>query len=97
MKSFEGYKQKFDDNTMLIEPLSTSISAIQTSLEHCKSQIKGINNPQINDRIKALEQPIDDIHEQGTRLILDSFIAGHLDTLVTRTNLQMDKINALAT
>ena len=31
MKNFEGYKQKFDDNTKLIEPLSTSISAIQTS------------------------------------------------------------------
>ena len=40
MKSFEGYKQKFDNNTMLIKPLSTSISAFQTSLEHCKSQIK---------------------------------------------------------
>ena len=81
---------------MLIKPLSTSISAIQTSLEHCKLQIKGINNLRINNRIKALEQPIDDIHKQSTRFILDSSITGHLDTLVTRTNLQMDKINTLA-
>ena len=44
-----------------------------------------------------LEQPIDGIHKQDTRLILDLSISSHLDTLITRTNLQMDKINALAT
>ena len=63
MKNFDGYNQKFDDNTRLIEPMSTFILAIQTSLEYCKSQLKGINNLWINDRFKALKQPIDDIQE----------------------------------
>ena len=97
MRSFDGCKQKFDDNITLIEPLSTSISAIQISLDNCESQVKGIQNLRINNRLKALEQPIDDIHEQGMSSILESSISGHLDTLVTRTNLQIDKINALAT
>ena len=96
MRSFDGWKQKFEDNITLIEPLSTSISAIQTSLDHCESQVKCFQNLRINNRLKALEQPIDDIHKQRTRLILKSSISGHLDTLVTCTNLQMDKINTLA-
>ena len=44
MRSFDECKQKFYDNIMLIRPLSTSISAIQISLDNCESQVKGIQN-----------------------------------------------------
>ena len=60
------------------------------------SQLKGLQSLHISSQIKGLENPINTIHEHGTTMILDSSISGHLENLVTRTNIHTDKINAVA-
>ena len=76
--------------------MSTSITSLHKDMDTMTTNLSGLQNLGINQRMNTLEKQVEHLPVEGTtgtNVFLDISIAGHLETLVKCTNAHIDGIN----